>query len=186
MRLYDRTLVILSEDTLSTPRKIRLSEDIEDIDNALLTQSETLETTLPVGENSISMGTIALGKWLYIKPEANDVGLILKNSIGFTGDISTGQPDILNVSSMAGLQLGQLVTGTGIPANTTIIGLSGTTVTLSNNATVTQVGQALVAEVYSQPITIRKDKVTKMWATFSAVSIVVPTTSTTVVLTIAG
>lgn len=64
----------------------------------------------------------------------------------FVGDSTIGSPTLLNVTPIDSLSLGQTVTGPGIPANTTIIGLSGTTVTLSANATATNVGEAFTAD----------------------------------------
>ncbi|HEY0110941.1 MAG TPA: hypothetical protein VGB67_14980, partial [Fibrella sp.] len=50
---------------------------------------------------------------------------------------TTGSPVLTSVANTAGLAVGQTVTGTGIPAGTTITAISGTTVTLSANATST-------------------------------------------------
>lgn len=70
------------------------------------------------------------------------------NNLNFfdrTGDISIGTNTILNVSGTVApaIAIGQLVTGTGIPANTTVTNVSGTTVTMSANATATTVGLAI-------------------------------------------
>lgn len=63
-----------------------------------------------------------------------------------TGDISNGSPIISNVANTTGLAVGQRVTATGFPAFPTlnrIIAISGSTVTLDNNATATTVGVTL-------------------------------------------
>jgi lysophospholipase L1-like esterase len=54
-----------------------------------------------------------------------------------TGSNVSGQNTITSLSSTVGIvaNVGQVVTGTGVPANTTVTGISGSTVTLSNNTT---------------------------------------------------
>ena len=52
-----------------------------------------------------------------------------------TGNNTSGQNTITNLSSTAGLIIGTTVTGTGIPAGTTLVSVSGTTATLSNVTT---------------------------------------------------
>lgn len=54
----------------------------------------------------------------------------------FTGNRTSGSPVIASVSSTANLQVGQAVSGTGIPASTFILSIdSSTQITLTNNAT---------------------------------------------------
>ena len=55
----------------------------------------------------------------------------------FTGTLTAGSPSVTNLTSMAGLVVGQAVTGAGIPAGTTIQIINGSngTVTLSANVT---------------------------------------------------
>jgi hypothetical protein len=64
--------------------------------------------------------------------------------VGALGHTATGDTHsnttLDNVSDVTFLQIGWKVTGTGIPANTTIAGISGTTVTLSQAATATSAG----------------------------------------------
>jgi hypothetical protein len=69
MRLYDKDQI--SEDTLSEPKQVRFSEAFEDIELTLIKESITRTEKFPVGTNSISMGNVAQGKFLYIKPAAN-------------------------------------------------------------------------------------------------------------------
>lgn len=53
----------------------------------------------------------------------------------FTADRTSGSPILVNVSSLTGLQVGQPISGTGIPANTYILSIdSATQITMSNNA----------------------------------------------------
>jgi hypothetical protein len=55
------------------------------------------------------------------------------------GSITAGSTQI-TVSSTAGIQVGWIVTGPGIPAGTTIVNLSPTSITMSANATATAIG----------------------------------------------
>lgn len=57
-----------------------------------------------------------------------------------TGDITNGSNQLINLASVTGVAPGLIVSGTGIPTGTTIIGVAGNTVTLSTNATATTVG----------------------------------------------
>src|SRR5437868_1369793 len=60
---------------------------------------------------------------------------ILTAPVSFTGNRTSGSPIIASVSSTTNLQTGQLVTGTGIPANTYILSIdSSSQITLTNNA----------------------------------------------------
>lgn len=65
--------------------------------------------------------------------------------VSFTGDTTSGSDTIANASSTTGLEIGQTITGSGIPADTTITNISGTDVTISNNATATDTTVSLEA-----------------------------------------
>jgi hypothetical protein len=54
-----------------------------------------------------------------------------------TGFITNGSATVTGVSSVSGLIVGQPITGTGIPSNTTISAVGTNTITLSQNANVT-------------------------------------------------
>lgn len=69
-------------------------------------------------------------------------------TITFTGNTSSGSATISSVSSTDGLAIGHVVTGSGIPANTTIIAFTSNTITLSANATATGTGTTLTAALY--------------------------------------
>ncbi len=60
-----------------------------------------------------------------------------------TGTLNNGV-NTVTVASATGIATGQTVTGIGIPDGTAVSGISGTTVTLSANATVTAAGVALM------------------------------------------
>lgn len=66
----------------------------------------------------------------------------------FVGDVLNGSNTLSNVTSNQGLYVGQDVGGFGIPAGTTITGISGSssfTITISNNATGTLAGTIFTA-----------------------------------------
>lgn len=60
-----------------------------------------------------------------------------------TGDVANNSNVISNLASLSGLTIGQLITGTGIPADTQIIDMGVSSVTISNNATATNTGVLL-------------------------------------------
>jgi hypothetical protein len=60
-----------------------------------------------------------------------------------TGDTANTSPTVSNVANAASLAIGWKVYGTGIPVGTTILNIVGTTLTLSANATATNLGTAL-------------------------------------------
>lgn len=73
--------------------------------------------------------------------QANSKGLcnITRQTVSITGDIANTSPTVSNVSSFLGLYVGMSISGTGIPASTTILSMSAGsgTITLSQNATAT-------------------------------------------------
>ncbi len=70
-------------------------------------------------------------------------GSLTGYSVSYTGNTVSSGNVISNVSSTTGLRVGMPVSGDGIPAGTVITALTGTTITLSNNATATANGISL-------------------------------------------
>lgn len=60
-----------------------------------------------------------------------------------TGNTAASSNQLTGLASVVGIAEGQTVTGTGIPAATTVLNVSGTTVTLSANATASNTGTAV-------------------------------------------
>ncbi len=60
-----------------------------------------------------------------------------------TGDITTGSAIVANVSSTVGVAVGMSISGTGIPALTTVTAFDATSITMSASATATTVGLSL-------------------------------------------
>jgi flagellin-like hook-associated protein FlgL len=79
---------------------------------------------------SVSFTQSAPNTWAYtVSVPASD--LSLGQVIASTSNASTS----IEVGSTAGISAGQTVTGSGIPAGTTVVSVSGNTITLSNAAT---------------------------------------------------
>jgi hypothetical protein len=55
---------------------MRFSEDFEDTDTALIKECLVRQESFPIGTHSISLGNIAQGKWLLVKP-VNDLQIKL-------------------------------------------------------------------------------------------------------------
>jgi hypothetical protein len=88
------------------------------------------------------------------KKLTGDFAQISVGSSVFTASTTTGSPTLSDIAFTgvfangaitALLSVGQAVSGAGIPANTTIQSISGTTVTLTNNATATASVDAVTA-----------------------------------------
>ena len=67
-------------------------------------------------------------------------GFLTQDGIFLPGTNVSGQPTLTGVPTTLGLLPGMPVTGTGIPAGTTILTAIGTTITLSNNTTAAATG----------------------------------------------
>lgn len=76
MRIQEKGIIILSDDSSSDPKQIRFRSEQDAIDTALLIESKTLQESFPVGTTSISLGNISQGRFLYVKPEAACVATI--------------------------------------------------------------------------------------------------------------
>lgn len=90
--------------------------------------------------------TIATAMCVSFKTEILGAGHCFQAAPGSapTGNLSSGSPTISSVSSLAGIVVGMSISGTGIPANTTVIAMPTTTsITMSANATATNTGVTL-------------------------------------------
>jgi hypothetical protein len=103
-------------------------------------------TGLNINSNGyITFGATAPGTTLYtpisgttgyagaVAAMANDI----RGIVATTGALTTGSNQVTGVANTMALAVGDVITGTGIPANTTITAISGNTITLSANATAT-------------------------------------------------
>jgi hypothetical protein len=71
-----------------------------------------------------------------------------------TGDITSASDQLTNLASTTGIAAGQLISGVGSPANTTVLSIVSTTVTMSANATDTTAGLVVT---FTAPVTIDGD-----------------------------
>ena len=82
--------------------------------------------------------------WFY----ANDAGVPTQT---FTATTVSGSPTVTAIASTTGMYKGMAITGTGIPASTVILSVdSGTQITLSANATASNVGVTLTRSVLAK------------------------------------
>lgn len=105
---------------------------------------------LPSGGSGIAVNPITQITW----PIAS--GSSLPSTLcptDITGNLTSGSPTILAVSSFTDVFVGQEVTGTGIPAGTLIqsVNSSAGSITLTENATTTQTGVSLSFYSVGQP-----------------------------------
>ncbi len=91
--------------------------------------------------------------WAFVYNRSSTERFILfvvddSRTISRTGNTTSGSAVISNVSSMTDVFVGAGITGTGIPANTTIldIDVANTRITLSANATATNTGTTLTID----------------------------------------
>ena len=78
-----------------------------------------------------------------------------------SGNITAGSNTISSAASVAGLANGDYIFGTGVPQNTTIVNISGSTITMSQDATISITGASLtfyVPSVITTPGQINWDK----------------------------
>ena len=75
-----------------------------------------------------------------------DIAYVTVNPpIAILGDITSGSAIIANVNFTGNLQAGMAITGSGIPAGTTVFGIGESTITISQNATATVLQQQLIS-----------------------------------------
>lgn len=100
---------------------------------SVLSWSSTASLSIPsiaLADNAIAAGSVTLG---------NNVVAYVQANVPFTtsGGITSGDAHVTSISYPAAIAVGQAVTGTGIPANTTVTAINDSTLTLSNAVTVT-------------------------------------------------
>ena len=68
----------------------------------------------------------------------------IPNALTTTGNIVAMSNQLTSLASTAGISFGQFIIGSGIPLDTTVLAISGSTVTMSNNATANTTGVTVV------------------------------------------
>jgi flagellin-like hook-associated protein FlgL len=103
-----------------------------------LGQTHTLQVTFtPAGANT----------WTY-QVTIPPTDLSLAQSVSYT----TNGSATVTVANTTGISVGQTVSGSGIPAGTTVVSISGNTVTLSNNATASGIASLAFGTPASAPV----------------------------------
>jgi microcystin-dependent protein len=69
-------------------------------------------------------------------------------TIQITGDTTAGNANVLNIADTTGIGVGMPISGPVVPAGTTVKTVAPTSITMSQNATLTQGGVALVVAPY--------------------------------------
>jgi len=108
-----------------------------------------------VGVTCIPIVTVANNTTLAVITITNSLQAVLNNLAdssfaggGTTGNITNGSPLLTNIQDIIGIAPNQYITGTGIPAGTYVLSISGTTVTMSANATATTPSLPITFSVY--------------------------------------
>lgn len=86
MRFYKHYSIVVSEDTLQAPKKIRFSEtDQTVIDTEKVKEAASASIDLPAGATDfeIPMGAIGSGKWFFLMP-TGDITLKIDNGTPLT------------------------------------------------------------------------------------------------------
>lgn len=92
---------------------------------------------IPDANNQVAAGSVALttGQIAYVQANI---------PFSTTGSTTNGSNQLTSLAYEGGITVGQTITGTGIPGGTTVSSIAGTTITMSANATATNVGTAVV------------------------------------------
>lgn len=92
------------------------------------------------------MGTITTAMCTAAKAGLLSAAFCINAPAAPTGDITNGSPTVANVSSLSGLAVGMGLSGTGIPANTTLARfLSSTSIEMSKNGSASNTGVTITA-----------------------------------------
>lgn len=82
----------------------------------------------------------------FVFPDSVEVSFTATSTVTPTGNVSSGSKVISSISSVSGISPGMTITGTGIPANTSVVLVGTTTITISANATATNTGVTLTIQ----------------------------------------
>lgn len=74
------------------------------------------------------------------KNMANRIPKITWKNFSLEGDTTSANAILTNITDTSGTEVGMVVTGTGIPTDTTVLSFTATTITLSANATASNTG----------------------------------------------
>lgn len=68
MRVYDKSLLLISEDEVSVPKQIRFQSDATVEDLTSVNEVRVATDIFPIATTVVSMGNIAAGKFIFAKP----------------------------------------------------------------------------------------------------------------------
>ncbi len=68
MRVLEEIKVLISEDNVSAPTEIKYQTDTSVADTASITECVDSSSTFPIGTTVVSLGNIAAGKLIIVKP----------------------------------------------------------------------------------------------------------------------
>ena len=90
-----------------------------------------------------------------LQMSATDVKGTIPGTYVFTGTLTSGSPAVTNISSssLLGLAVGLVVTGTGIPAGTTIQAIDNSTGSLTLSASATASASESITAAIAEPVT---------------------------------
>lgn len=85
MRFYEKSQLILSEDTLNVPQQIRFAEAFEDVDVTNIAEAVSRQEAFVVGTTSIPLEQISTSAaaLIFIKP-ASDINISINGGTAFT------------------------------------------------------------------------------------------------------
>ncbi|MCD9853447.1 fibronectin type III domain-containing protein [Epilithonimonas sp. JDS] len=142
------------------------------------TTTQSASTTVYVNSNGfLSFGTPTASATTPISTATGNAVVaaigrdLVNNNFAVTASIASGSNSITvsSTATAAALQVGEPLTGTGIPANTYITAISGTTITLSANATASNAAASLTAGGTISYSTVGSDFVVQFqnWAVYN-------------------
>lgn len=149
---------ILQTATVATTVNLASLSGLQTIDGVALVAGKTVLVKNQIDATKNGLYTVASGTWgpptppprgasLYVESGATNGGTAwqFNDSSSRIATIALNSPSVTGLVTTAGLSVGMLVTGTGIPSGTTItsIGTDGTSLQLSSNATLSATNSPL-------------------------------------------
>lgn len=99
-------------------------------------------TTYGPGSDASGLNNILVATW-----DTLFAGLFwIPANFTFTATTTNSSPTLSSLSALTNIQVGQLLTGTGIPAGTYVSVVGGSTITMSKNATASNSGVTITAQ----------------------------------------
>lgn len=146
--LVDATNIFINRDSVAEPRR-----GYKIYGNSMGASSTNIAHQLFTYKNRI-LRHYGAATGTTLEYDSTDAGTFLPFILSTTGDTTNTSTDITNISTTAGIDVGMPITGTGIPANTTVSSITNAhTIVISNAATATAVGVSLTLTYVFSEIT---------------------------------